>query len=590
MAQALSALPIGAKVKEVGTTYNGQPITFVVAGKNHYAANQVTLLTEKIISLKSFDGKEASNTDSNRKNYGNNRYSVSNLRQWLNSSAATWFAAQHTADAPPNSTNTSYNPYDTEKGFLANFSANLRNALQATNLTVAKNTAVDGGGSETVTDKVFLLSNTEVGLTNENSVAEGKLLALFSDNASRVAYPTVEAVANSTYTTTNLASSKPWYWWLRTPHASYSNYERNVYTDGSLNYVYAYYGHYGLRPAVNLSSEIRVSDTVDASGAYTIIWNASPVITATTGNDVTLYEGDTFTLDGNVTDTDADDVVTVKYSIDGLVTKVITAQVSNGTTPIVFNKLLTFKSGKLYDGANAITSDLASGVAHTLRIWAEDSAGNKSAEIVRTFYTVTNRAPVLSVDLPEVTGTVNADRFSVSGTCSDPDGNDVVVTYKVNSGMAIEVLRGTPGAFNFELALAELQTGDNVIVVEVVDTYNFKTSKTIKLRKDTVAAPVNKSVARYEITAPKGSANGVLIWVQRTESLKLTAEVSMTLSGEPESYQLVEPSNSAIVEPGIIEDEFMYTPDEAKNKIVFKLNFEKTKANDAITLITGVLL
>ena len=37
---------------------------------------------------------------------------------------------------------------------------------------------------------MFLASTTEVGLANENGIAEGSRLALFSNDASRVAYPT----------------------------------------------------------------------------------------------------------------------------------------------------------------------------------------------------------------------------------------------------------------------------------------------------------------------------------------------------------------------------------------------------------------
>lgn len=44
-----------------------------------------------------FDATEPSNGNSDRRNYGNNRYIYSNLRQWLNSPAAAgqWYTAQH---------------------------------------------------------------------------------------------------------------------------------------------------------------------------------------------------------------------------------------------------------------------------------------------------------------------------------------------------------------------------------------------------------------------------------------------------------------------------------------------------------------
>ena len=72
--------------------------------------------------------------------------------------------------------------------------------LLTTTQTVARNTVTDGGSYETVTSKMFLPSTTEVGLANENNIAEGTLLALFSNALTRVAYPTAQCVSNSEYT------------------------------------------------------------------------------------------------------------------------------------------------------------------------------------------------------------------------------------------------------------------------------------------------------------------------------------------------------------------------------------------------------
>ena len=183
-----------------------------------------------MITLKCFDAKEPSNSNSDRRGYGNNRYSVSNIDKWLNSAAASWYAAQHGADAPPTAANcwNNHNPYDTEAGFLANFEADFRNAILNSTIRVAKNTVTDGGGYEDITRKVFLLSNTEVGLSNENGVAEGTLWSYFSSAARRQCYPTAEAVSNSEYTSSGLNASSYWYWWLRTPSASGASLARYV--------------------------------------------------------------------------------------------------------------------------------------------------------------------------------------------------------------------------------------------------------------------------------------------------------------------------------------------------------------------------
>lgn len=271
----ISALPVGAKVKDTGTTYYGSPIIWQVADKNHsgYPANSVTLVAANILKIAAFDAKESGNSDNNRRNNGNNRYALSNIRQWLNKSGSPWYVAQHSADATPSSGNVNYNPYDGQSGFLTDFSAQMKAALLDTTLTVAKAT-VDGGGSESVVDKVFLLSKQEAGLGSENSIAEGSLLALFSsDNSSRLCKPTANAVSNSNYTESSLSASQDWWWWLRSPYSSISNGVRAVYTNGGNSIYDANSGKGGIRPALNLSSGILISDSADSDGAYTIVWN-----------------------------------------------------------------------------------------------------------------------------------------------------------------------------------------------------------------------------------------------------------------------------------------------------------------------------
>lgn len=154
----------------------------------------------EMITLKCFDAKEPSNTNGDRRSYGNNRYSQSNIDQWLNSQAASWYSARHSYDAPPNNANvwSNYNEYDTEAGFLSNFEADFRKAILDAVIRVAKNTVTDGGGYEDITRKVFLLSNTEVGLSNENGVAEGTLWSYFPAPraASATRPPKLSAIRN----------------------------------------------------------------------------------------------------------------------------------------------------------------------------------------------------------------------------------------------------------------------------------------------------------------------------------------------------------------------------------------------------------
>jgi len=297
MPQPISNLSVGAKVKSSDTKYNGVPIIWLIG---HKTTNRVKLITEKIITLKCFDAKEANNPNSDRKNYGNNRYSVSNIDQWLNSAADAdeWYSARHSYDAPPNNANvySNYNEYDAEAGFLSNFEEAFQDAILDTKIRVAKNTVTDGGDYEDITRKVYLLSNTEVGLSNENGIAEGSKWDLFSNNNSREAYPTAEAVSRSEYTFVGGA----WYWWLRTPYAGSSNYARRVDTDGTWGRTDAYDGLIGVRPALELDSGILVSDTTDADGCYTLSFWTPPNIKMRIDSELKAYADGWVKVDGEL--------------------------------------------------------------------------------------------------------------------------------------------------------------------------------------------------------------------------------------------------------------------------------------------------
>ena len=267
MSKKISTLAVGAKVRDPLSKYYGVPVGFQIADKNHagYPANSTTLAAEKILCLKAFDAKE-SGGNSDRQNYGNNRYSLANIRQWLNKSGTNWYQAQHSYDRAPGSSYvwSGYNAYDTEAGFKTGFSPQFLAAILPTTLTVAKPTT-DGGGSETVTDDFFLPSKQEVGLGSENGIAEGSLLALFnSNNSSRLRTCTPQAIANSNYTN-NPSSADNWHWRLRSPYSGSAYSVRYVHSGGSEYNDYAYIG-YGPRP---LASRTTSASSIRAAARAT---------------------------------------------------------------------------------------------------------------------------------------------------------------------------------------------------------------------------------------------------------------------------------------------------------------------------------
>lgn len=130
-----------------------------------------------------------------------------------------------------------------------------------------------------------------------------------------------------------------------------------------------------------------VSDPVTVT--FRVIWvrQTPPVLSVIEPqNNKTLKDEDSYTISGAVTDLNVDDVVTVKYKINGGAERIIASAVSDGTSPIIFSKQLVYSNKRLWDGTtDIIGSDLAENVDHTITIWAEDNKGGVSEQISRTF-------------------------------------------------------------------------------------------------------------------------------------------------------------------------------------------------------------
>lgn len=195
-----------------------------------------------------FDAPENASDNANpitaRKNQGNNRYLYSAVRQIINSDQAkgAWWTKQHDYDVAPSYLNQ-------KAGFLSEFTDYEKEILYQRKLKCVLDTN-DGGGSETMTDKMWLASSYEVGLevtvpTENTHVFDG-----FTDNTSR------------SYTSN---------WWLRTVQdANSSNPKsasgvRYVGASGSL-VSYAASFNVAARPFCSLptSAYVRWSDSDSA--------------------------------------------------------------------------------------------------------------------------------------------------------------------------------------------------------------------------------------------------------------------------------------------------------------------------------------
>ena len=229
---------------------NNGCIEFEVVGVNHHrdmnneSKPTITLMSKNILRYAAFDAKELSNPDSDRQEMGNNRWSVSNIRQWLNSESAanSWFILQHEYDAEPNASNVEYNEsgaYSDEAGFLAGFSSGIKQ-----HLAIVKNKTILcdydksslGVDFEETEDKVFLPSYTEMGYGNlDNNNPEGVHLSnKFTNHNSRV------------------KGSLDDYYWMRSPIPDGSFFVCDVTSDGTDNGGLACAGDHFIAPLIVL--------------------------------------------------------------------------------------------------------------------------------------------------------------------------------------------------------------------------------------------------------------------------------------------------------------------------------------------------
>lgn len=406
----LSSLNLRDKIK-FGTIF-GKPIVWIVADKNHaeYPANSLTFVSEKILKAISYDvSEEASGTFS----LGRSRYLLSNVRQWLNSSAGAgqWYTAQHATDKPPTAAYTyeGKNAYANEAAFLAGFTEKERNAILPTTIT-AMSSRFEGLSTDRMTDKVFLLSFMELGGTAEEGMDQsGSPLRLFTGNMNNEASCTPEAKSN--YQATNMASGPSNAYWTRSAILNPSSNGARVALVGSTGHVgglsdSAYNPRFGLRPAINLSASMYVSDNPDSDGCYTIVYNSPPTAPTYAAYPNTLHGGQSFAITwSGASDPD-----------NNLSGYRLQRSVNGGTW------------SQVYAGAAAsYTDNLAFGTANTVayRVQVYDSGGLSSGwKTGSTANVINNRAPGMpgAITLP---GTINGgQKFTVSwGAATDADGN-----------------------------------------------------------------------------------------------------------------------------------------------------------------------
>ena len=181
-----------------------------------------------------FDASEPTNPNADRAKIGSNNWVESNIRQWLNSnkSANNWFEPQTEYDTAPR--------YANIDGFLYGMDADFVSVLGEVSKTTMLNEVTDGGSVVDSTEKIFLLSMTEVYCGGD----EGTSYEYYT-SASSVGQPNSAADDARIKYSNGVAVG----WWTRTANVYTSGKMRPVSTDGSISWTDAYLETHGVAPA-----------------------------------------------------------------------------------------------------------------------------------------------------------------------------------------------------------------------------------------------------------------------------------------------------------------------------------------------------
>lgn len=263
---------------------------FLVAAQDHYGPGITTLLARYVIGVRALDaaesGPEGAYPFEQSGKFGNNNYPNSNLHQWLNAREAQWYQPTHDRDQPPVAEHLRYgeHPYLDTPGFLSQFSSAMQQHLVETDIPVLVRTRKTQGELQYVKACAFLPSRTEMNKGDEIGVAEGKPLPIFHDHYIFKAVPAPDQVEKygrswnpedpehgMFFDRAQMYDPKfGWWYYMRTPSTMYKFLQRVMSPYGSVSFTYAYNDVVGIRPLINVSSDMEVADVGVEAPIYRI--------------------------------------------------------------------------------------------------------------------------------------------------------------------------------------------------------------------------------------------------------------------------------------------------------------------------------
>lgn len=449
MAQKISNLDVGYKVKITGSNYNGissgQPYSMIVVAKNHPGYPEgVVLISEFAANFCAFDASEPTNPDGNIRAVGSARYAHSNVLQWLNSSESSWYTAKHTYDQAPTANYVTTNPYATAKGFMSYFpEAFIRSLLNIPAVTLVAGSI----GTETVTSKWALPSMTELFGTNDvPNVAEGSHFPYFSSNERRkCTQNTGGALSSHYYTRTPLVLGSGG----STSTTEISAIRGEIGIDYS---VRAYDGDNFVRPICLVSNDALVTDTAEG-GYYSLVYNAVPVSPSAISVPTTINGGTTVEVSwGAGSDSDGN-----------LAGYVLERSVAGGAWTQIYR-------GALRSYIDSITFGWAS-VAYRVKTY--DSYGAESAYVTSENRTVNNNTAPTITGSDGNLGSFGGSFTAQSYTVNDAQGGTVTVVERVDGVVkrSYNATLGTAASFSFTAAeWQKVLNGTHTVTITATDS------------------------------------------------------------------------------------------------------------------------
>ena len=211
MAQSIKNLALGSKIQD------SRGNKFIVIAKNHYASNEVTLLSEQSAAKLPMSPTPSQNTE----------YTNTEVAYYLNND------------------------------YLKTLDDQLQTAIKVTNLPYSDSISGSQFTSKTVYAKAFILSAKEIGVsvTGLHNFPNETTISYMNDNRRTI------------FTD---------YTWLRTEDVT-SNISHFFTTKGDYTLSSSLNSIYNVQPVFNLSDNVLISDDVSA-GYYSFVFNEPPVI------------------------------------------------------------------------------------------------------------------------------------------------------------------------------------------------------------------------------------------------------------------------------------------------------------------------